>query len=68
VLSSYLTYAWLYDAKTPVPAVDFRLHKPDARKAIAKATDSKPDKKGKLADNGKKPVVKAKTSRPTGKN
>jgi soluble lytic murein transglycosylase len=66
VLSSYLAYAWLYEPKTPVPAIDFKLHKPDAKKAVA---DSKPDKKNhKLADNGKKPVVKEKASRPTGKN
>jgi soluble lytic murein transglycosylase len=65
VLSSYLTYAWLYEPKTPVPAIDFKLHKPDAKKAVAKAPEKSQDKKknGKPADNGKKTVAKPKTGK-----
>jgi soluble lytic murein transglycosylase len=32
VLSSYLTYAWLYQADKPVPQISFTLKKPDAKK------------------------------------
>lgn len=64
VLSSYLTYAWLYEPKTPVPAIDFKLRKPDAKKAVAKAPEKPQDKKnGKPADNGKKTVAKPKTGK-----
>jgi soluble lytic murein transglycosylase len=74
VLSSYLTYAWLYDSEKPVPAIDFKLHKPDAKKVATKSSDGRSDKKnGKLAESSKKTdkkstPVKAKTGRPTGKN
>jgi len=54
VLSSYLTYEWLYEPDKPVPAIDFKLHKPDAKKAAAKPTTKTPDKKaGKDGKNGK---------------
>jgi hypothetical protein len=54
VLSSYLTYAWLYDQQKPVPAIDFKLHKPDGKKP-AKAPAKKSDKKnGKASGNGHK--------------
>jgi soluble lytic murein transglycosylase len=45
VLSSYLTYAWLYQSDKPVPQIGFTLKKPD----------SKQDKQGKkpAAANGK---------------
>jgi len=47
VLSSYLTYAWLYQSDKPVPQISFTLKK----------TDGKQDKKDK------KPAASAKTSR-----
>ena len=74
VLSSYLTYAWLYDLEKPVPAIDFKLHKPDNKKTAVKTPESKSDKKnGKPAENSKrldkKPTpAKAKNGRPAGKN
>jgi soluble lytic murein transglycosylase len=48
VLSSYLTYAWLYQSDKPVPPINFTLKKPD----------SKQDKKDK-----KPAAANAKTSR-----
>jgi soluble lytic murein transglycosylase len=32
VLSSYLTYAWLYQSDKPVPQINFTLKKPDGKK------------------------------------
>lgn len=53
VLSSYLTYAWLYRPDKPVPAIDFHLKKPNGKKPAAEAkkpsgkAGSKAGKKGK---------------------
>lgn len=69
VLSSYLTYAWLYDAKKPVPAVDFDLR--GAKKAVAKAAATPVKKTGKptAAKRPDKSSVAAKgTTKPTRKN
>jgi soluble lytic murein transglycosylase len=51
VLSSYLTYAWLYQSDKPVPTVSFTLKKPavspPSKKSDAKAKgNSKPAGKG----------------------
>jgi soluble lytic murein transglycosylase len=53
VLSSYLTYAWLYQPDKPVPQINFTLKKPDG----------KPDKQDKQDKKDKKPAASAKTSR-----
>jgi hypothetical protein len=37
VLSTYLTYAWLYDPERPIPHLDFTLPKPDTKKPAATA-------------------------------
>jgi soluble lytic murein transglycosylase len=49
VLSSYLTYAWLYQSDKPVPPINFTLKKPD----------------GKQDKQSKKPVPSAKPAKDT---
>jgi len=63
VLSSYLTYAWLYEPKTPVPAIDFKLHKPDAKKTIAKTVEKAPGKKNGTKGDKKPVAVKGKAGK-----
>jgi soluble lytic murein transglycosylase len=57
VLSSYLVYAWLYDGQKPVPAIDFKLHKLDGKKAAGKAPQKK---NGKKPEGGRKPAAAGK--------
>jgi len=55
VLSSYLTYAWLYQPDKPVPKISFELKKPDGKKAAG--TDpkgKKPSASGKPDKDAKK--------------
>jgi soluble lytic murein transglycosylase len=64
VLSSYLTYAWLYQHDKPVPQLSFKLGKPvangqDKKKDAAKADGR--DKKSAAKGNGR--VGKAMTSK-----
>ena len=53
VLSSYLTYAWLYQSDKPVPQINFTLKKPDGKQ----------DKQGKDKNSKKPAAAIAKTSR-----
>jgi soluble lytic murein transglycosylase len=50
VLSSYLTYAWLYQPNKPVPAISFSLKQPSSKKA----TPTKPARKSAGKSAGKK--------------
>jgi soluble lytic murein transglycosylase len=56
VLSSYLTYAWLYQPDKPVPQINFTLKKPDGKQ-------DKQDKQDKKDKKDKKPAASAKISR-----
>jgi soluble lytic murein transglycosylase len=64
VLSSYLTYAWLYQPSQPVPQIRFSLKQPvpagKGAKSAAKPAkgDGKPGKRN--GGNGKKPALKKK--------
>jgi soluble lytic murein transglycosylase len=54
VLSSYLTYAWLYQPDKPVPQISFALKKPDGKKAAPAASDKRDKKPAASAKPGKK--------------
>ncbi len=47
VLSSYLTYAWLYALDKPVPTINFSLTKPDGKKPTSPAKSATPTKNAK---------------------
>ncbi len=55
VLSSYLTYAWLYQPQRPVPRIDFTLKKPDGKKPTPATRTGKKDKKTQKTAAGAKP-------------
>ena len=64
VLSSYLTYAWLYQPDKPVPQINFTLKKPESKKPTpTKAPDRQDKKDKKPAATSKKtgPDTKKKT-------
>jgi hypothetical protein len=45
VLSSYLTYAWLYQPDKPVPQISFTLKKLGGKKPVAATAKPGPDSK-----------------------
>jgi soluble lytic murein transglycosylase len=55
VLSTYLTYNWLYHADKPVPEISFVLQKPNTKKAATKVPAKKNGKAAAAPAPGKKP-------------